>query len=485
MLFPRWDHLQQDQQNPALIGSANRFGTAINYLSEAPGAGEDPSGPVDIFPEHLAQSGAVVNGKNGLRFNQFFLWEASPVDGSESEVLNHLGRQELDQSFSLASFVADPNLEISTASFGRFAANNVRVNAPGGTFHPKEAPDNPGTYYMTHTGEFFFCGGILEITAPPGANPEDIVLRERAELTSNRGSDCYRNPLPLADGELLAAHSPVLFGDSPPLNGAFRLRFVEPDGSAGAALTPGITKSLTYWNPDSQVKHNGTMWELDPVEVKVTSRPEPFHVAVTASLDAPGQQACEDAFSSAAACEPGMSDLKSYLRDNKLALIVSRNVTARDRADVQQPINLRVSGDSSDGLGVYDVTHLQILQANLVRGYTGRSNGRRTLAQLMSDDLNPAGYTNAGATEVAADGSVAAFVPAERAVTWHLIDENIPQSSDQSIVKERYWVSFAAGEVRVCASCHGVNKQDQLGRSAPENAPQALTNLLNAWIAEQ
>jgi hypothetical protein len=48
-------------------------------------------------------------------------------------------------------------------------------------------------------------------------------------------------------------------------------------------------------------------------------------------------------------------------------------------------------------------------------------------------------------------------------------------------VRERYWLTFQPGEVRVCASCHGVNGVDQVGNPEPTNAPEALRELLQFW----
>jgi hypothetical protein len=53
------------------------------------------------------------------------------------------------------------------------------------------------------------------------------------------------------------------------------------------------------------------------------------------------------------------------------------------------------------------------------------------------------------------------------------------------VVRERYWLTFQAGEVRVCSSCHGVNTRDQLGNSAPQHSPEALRALLRFWKSEQ
>lgn len=75
--------------------------------------------------------------------------------------------------------------------------------------------------------------------------------------------------------------------------------------------------------------------------------------------------------------------------------------------------------------------------------------------------------------QIAADGSIAAIVPARRALTWHLTDPD-----GTSVVRERYWLTFQPGEIRVCVSCHGVNSRDQLDRTAPTNEPEALRSLL-------
>jgi hypothetical protein len=80
--------------------------------------------------------------------------------------------------------------------------------------------------------------------------------------------------------------------------------------------------------------------------------------------------------------------------------------------------------------------------------------------------------------KIAPDGSVAAFVPARRALTWQTTDPaGVP------VVRERMWVTMQPGEVRVCASCHGVNERDQVGRRFITNEPAALRQLLLAWKA--
>jgi len=48
-------------------------------------------------------------------------------------------------------------------------------------------------------------------------------------------------------------------------------------------------------------------------------------------------------------------------------------------------------------------------------------------------------------------------------------------------VRERNWVNFKPGELRVCTNCHGINTYDQAGQAAPTNTPQALGTLMQQW----
>ncbi len=177
------------------------------------------------------------------------------------------------------------------------------------------------------------------------------------------------------------------------------------------------------------------------------------------------------------------SALRTWLRNNNLALIVTRNQTTRDRADLQQPFNLRVPGGvttaAPGGGKVYDIAHFQIYQADQIRGYGGNKQGRRVIAQPMHDDNgknipNPTGP--GGSVKISPDGSSAAFVPARRALAWQTTD-----AAGNPVVRERFWLTMQPGEVRVCASCHGTNTKDQAGAGAPTNKPEALRDLLCAW----
>ncbi|MFC0136061.1 hypothetical protein CR105_01870 [Massilia eurypsychrophila] len=175
--------------------------------------------------------------------------------------------------------------------------------------------------------------------------------------------------------------------------------------------------------------------------------------------------------------------LRAWLLRRDLALIVTRDQSSRDRADLQQPFNLQVPGGvktvskASPSGKVYEVAHFQIFQGDQVRAYPGRP-GRRVIAQPLHDGAganpaNPAGP--AGSVRIAADGSTAAFVPARRALTWQTTDR-----AGSAIVRERNWITFQAGEMRTCASCHGSNTANQAGL-VPLNKPQALRELLRYW----
>jgi hypothetical protein len=297
----------------------------------------------------------------------------------------------------------------------------------------------------------------------------------------------YRNPLPLSDGSLIAVHTPETHADknigvsgSPLSRYDFRIkllknvnRYYEPD----VALTPGITNNLTWWSPDSLVSYSGQMWELDPVEV----RPRPRPVTRLGHVEAIEAQVFKDE-------GVDVENFRSYLKQRNLALIVSRNVTGRDGGDRQQPFNLRVPGgvQSVAAAGkIYDIEFLQLFQADLLRGKGLRNSapaaGRRVIAQELHDPLTDNASANSdtapvGSVRIATDGSLAALVPARRAMTWQMTTPD-----GQPVVRERYWVTFQPGEIRTCANCHGVNRGDQLGRPAATNPPLALREFLRHW----
>ena len=250
---------------------------------------------------------------------------------------------------------------------------------------------------------------------------------------------------------------------------------------AGPALTEGIEADISYWDPDNLVRYRGPLWELNPVEVRPRPRPQRFEPELA--------QPERDMFTAAGV---DVDELRDFLIDNGLALAVVRDVTTRDDLDLQQPFNLRVAGGGASTVGaegrVYEVAYLQLFQADMLRGIGGVADprpGRRVLARHVHDPAtvaaNPADPDAPGASvTVSADGSAAAFVPTRRALSWQLTDE-----AGSGVVRERYWLTFQPGEIRVCGSCHGVNRRDQAGNPAPQNPPQALLELLEHWQGQQ
>jgi hypothetical protein len=234
-------------------------------------------------------------------------------------------------------------------------------------------------------------------------------------------------------------------------------------------LTSGIRKAVSWWDPDTQRSFDGLLWELEAVEV--VSRPRPAtRVSIMPTVE-------RTVFTEEGVDETAFRD---WLKTRELALIVTRDQTSRDRADRQQPFNLQVPGGvrkvGAVSGPVYDISHFQILQADMVRGYTIKP-GRRALAlpaKLTGNPANPSGPVSS--VKIAADGSTAAFVPARRALAWQTTD-----AQGEPVVRERVWVSFQPGEVRVCASCHGANSRNQAGQPTPGNPPQALRDLLTFW----
>src|SRR6185503_3776561 len=102
------------------------------------------------------------------------------------------------------------------------------------------------------------------------------------------------------------------------------------------------------------VTNTGPLWEFEPAEV--ASRPAP--PILTNSINSTELQVFAQE-----AVDVGM--FQEYLRANNLALLVSHNVTKRDRADRQQPFNLRIAGTTNVTWGptnaaspkLYDVAH--------------------------------------------------------------------------------------------------------------------------------
>ncbi|MCB8945558.1 MAG: hypothetical protein H6658_17555 [Ardenticatenaceae bacterium] len=498
IIFTQWDHLQRDQQADADAGyntgqncdSGSYYGT-FNYSDETANA-TILNDRTEVFPEPRQCREDLLNGTNlyGHNFNHFFPWTINE-DGTDGEILNHLGRHEL-HDYIPAAIVGDDNIFEYYGQIGRFNPNEIE-----NMFQIKEDPLHPGTYYGVDAPEFgtHASGQIISITALPAQDADHISVayithRDTASTSSTANhTGHYREPLPLSNGTLIAVHTSHTGEDdgSYPHDSdyAFRLMSLTQSSNgyweADQPLTNGLSKTIRYWSPDEMITYSGPLWELNPVEV----RPRQMPTAPTMALGQPELQM----FAQAGVT---VEELQQYLRDNNLALAVARDVTTRDDFDYQQPYNLRIPGgvQTVGAAGtMYDVSYMQFFQADQIRGLTGCCSqdprpGRRVLAQEMHDTAvitaNPPSPGPEGSVILGTDGSLAAFVPAQRALTWQLTDAN-----GDGVVRERYWVTFQPGEIRVCTSCHGLSEFDQAGDGAPQNPPQALLTLLQYWQSGQ
>ena len=502
VIFTRWDHMQQDQQADVdRANPANPTYGSFNFVDETPNSAFDHNNRTEIFPESREPTTSGLFGGypvNGYTSNLFTPWQVNE-DGTEEETLNHIGRQELTFGFIPKSFANDPNLSDGTNAAIR--ANTHEVGQDTGLFHLREDPTRPGTYLGIHAREFgsLTSNQIVKLTGSPSINAEAMVVSNVTARDGTAGAGQptspggrYRNPLPLVSGTLVASHTTAVEPDIATYT-PFRLKSLTLNTTtnlyqAGSVLTgSGITKAVTWFTPDTQDSYSGLLWELEAVEVVARSRP----ARLTPTLPAPESSVFSDVGVDPAA-------FRTWLTNNNLALIVTRNQTKRDRGDLQQPYNLRVPGGVStvksgaqllpNGANAYDIANYQIFQGDLIRGFTGgpSGGGRRVIAQLLHDPVavakNSAYAPNPGApassVKIASDGSTAAFVPANRALAWQTTDP-----AGNAVVRERVWITTQPGEIRVCASCHGTNTQDQVGAAAPVNPPLALRNLLQAWKA--
>jgi Hydrazine synthase alpha subunit middle domain len=521
ILFTKWDHLQRDQQadNDRFAGGVagskdfeSETSTTVKVWPARDAAGKliaDSRGTLyDVFPgARISKDPTKISNENDFGINQFFIWQVNE-DGSGEETINHLGRHEFGGAYQHPSFNDDANLTDS-AGLSTIANAYMRgtIRSDAGVFQFREDPNRPGVYMGTYAYEFSrqAAGRIVEFRMPPGMNPEDIVVTDytnkdldadafgsAAPTASMTGH--YRNPLRLSNGSILVAHTPEtrvngfaeVQTDGSVINRLYKFKLKtlinNPFGTdkiAGPDLVGDLNKRVCYWTDDANPKeYNGQLSQHDAIEVRPRARP------VSAKSETPDVEA-----GVLRAEGVNETELRNWLAARGLALIVSRNVTLRDRAETQQPFNLQVkTPDGAIGVKntpasgkVYDISALQIFQGDMTRGYTGA--GRRVYARPVHSNAQVSSiekwYQDTPAkssTVLGTDGSMAAFVPAGRALTWQLVDP-----VGKPVVRERVWVSFAPGEIRVCASCHGINKTTSNGLGEPENPPAALATLLRKW----
>jgi hypothetical protein len=491
VIFTRWDHLVQDR-NATDDRMARATNGTFDYFDEASTAYNISNRAIEIFPEpRTYDSNQLALLKlQGNAFNQFFPWMANE-DGTAQELLNHIGRHELLQTFRGSSFTNDPNL-VQTFNLGPGVRFNT--NYLNNFLNIHEDPLNPGTYLGVDGPDFGMhsAGQIVTLFGPPGTNGDRMsvgYITPKSTAGAN-AFGAYRNPLPMSDGTLVASYTTAAALDSnigtaasPKSRFNFRLMTLQKSGATWTTnqyLTPGLTNLAIYWSGSTLVTHTNALWELDPVEV--FSRSVPARQTATVG-DIENQVFTEEGVE--------LSAMQTWLRSNNLALVVSRNVTTRDHADREQPFNLRIAGTTTQTVAtnnsgrIYDIRYLQFMQADQLRGLTFGTTtpvpGRRVLAKPFHDPaaLNsnlPNTNGPAGAVRLGDDGSQAVFLPARHAMTHQLTDV-----AGNPIVRERYWLTYQPGEIRTCTSCHGINSTDQAGQPKPTNKPQALRDLLRFW----
>lgn len=512
ILFTKWDHLKRDQQADADRYDGGEY-KAYDVLSESPDAKKtffpefDESGKLiadkngvlyELFPEARSAKDPTKNPNESINnLNQFFIWQINE-DGSEEETINHAGRHEFGGSYMPPVFLDDPNLSELLPPYSANVKMRETFAGNAGIFQLKEDIDNPGTYMGTYASEFGreSAGRIIEFTLPPGKNPEEVVMTdytnptlgyypERANEKLPTMTGHYRNPLRLSDRSVLVSHTDEyrLNADDSNNTGTSRPRYIfqlkklipNPFGLdmiAGPPYTGKIIKHIRWWTDDIAPKeYLGPLNEVDAVELRSRPRPAPKLMAAN-----PIEKSVLE--------EEGVNEeeLKEWMLENKLALVVSRNVTMRDRSDVSQPFNLRIPGGVKNIPApgkVYDINRLQFFQGELTRSYLKQS-GRRVYSRPIRNTYNHPEiekfFLGNGNVELAPDGSMAAFVPAGRALSWQLIDPD-----GKAVVRERVWVSFAPGEIRTCTSCHGINSSTHNNLPDPTNKPEALRNLIKSW----
>ena len=494
LLFTRWDHLVQDRN-----ATDDRLGIAtngtFNYFDETSTSYNLTNRPIEMFPEPRTYDSnqLAILKVQGNAINSFFPWMQNE-DGTGLEILNHIGRHELLNSFRGSSFTNDPGLRQQFVITNRIVPGTNYVN---NFLQMREDPLSPGSYFGIDAPDFgqHASGQIIKLYGPPGTNGEAMTLTNVTSVVTKsiNALGLYRNPLPMASGSLVASYTAngsvvdANLGTAAFPKSAYKYRLVALTNnngtwSAATNLTGGFTNVVSYWSGSTRVTHTNGLWELQPVEVISNKVPARLSASV-ASVEA-------QVFAEEGVDVPAM---QAWLRSNDLALLVSRNVTMRDRADREQPFNLRVpvangAITTNNGGKIYDIAYIQFLQADQLRGLTfGTTNpvpGRRILAMPMHDFAatnNNVPVTNAliGATRLGQDGSQATFVPARRAMTHQTLDTN-----GNHVVRERYWITYQPGEIRTCAVCHGLNTQNQAGGLVPTNSPAALRTLLRFWKSQ-
>lgn len=219
VIFTRWDHLQRDQQADGDAETPGQYGT-FDFSDES-AAAQKLNQRVEVFPEPRAGNTPPGSNLVGNNINHFFPWMMNE-DGSSEETLNHIGRHELHHFFN-KSFTDDP----AVIDFGYFDGIRFNTKEADGTFQIREDPLTPGLYYAVDSVEFssHASGQLVSFFAPPHQNPDQIQINYITPRSTKFFSDPpapadhsghYRDPLPLSNGTLVAAHTAETRADATP-----------------------------------------------------------------------------------------------------------------------------------------------------------------------------------------------------------------------------------------------------------------------------
>jgi len=490
LIFTRWDHLQRDQQ----ASPTNNIG-AFNYANENPGAAII-NNVLEIFPEPRTAEVDLLAGTNleGHSINHFFPWQLNQ-DGTGEETINHIGRHEFHDYFN-RSLNDDGNLIEFIPGVNRPNTNSIQ-----NTFMLHEDPNQAGRYLAIDAPEFATHNGgqIIAFDLPIGARPDLASVNYLTHISTRNFVEegntppiehigFSRDPLTLSDSSIVASHTSetrAANNDGTRANPIprydYRLKTFVDNGSGDLVPDQNLTNlsnvTVSYYDPDVLVSYTGPLWELQAVEVVVKPQP-PMTSAV---IEIPEQLVLSEE-------DVDVPEFQAYLKSQNLAVIVMRDVTTRDIEDKQQPYNLRVANTMHQTIGsagqIYDISHMQFLQGDQIRGSGGIANpdnGQRVISQYLHDTSavnNNIIFTNApdGSVEIYPDGSVALFVPAQRAMAWQSLAPD-----ETPVVRERYWITFQPGEIRACGGCHGVNDVDQSGALPSTVKAEAFRALLQHW----
>jgi hypothetical protein len=490
LVFTRWDHLQRDQQ----ASPVNNIG-AFNYANENPGAAII-NNVLEVFPEPRSEEAALLAGTNleGHRINHFFPWQLNQ-DGSGEETLNHIGRHEFHDYFN-RSINDDGNVVEFIPGVNRPNTNSIE-----NTFMLHEDPNQVGRFLAIEAPEFATHNGgqIIAFELPIGARPDLVTIDYLTHVSTQNFVEpgntpppehigFSRDPITMSDALIVASHTNetrAANNDGTRANPIprynFRLKTFTDNSSGNLEPAGNLTTlgnvTVSYYDPDVLVSYTGELWELQAVEV--VSKPQP--PMTTAVIENPEQLVISEE-------NVNISEFQAFLESQNLAVVVMRDVTTRESEDKQQPYNLRVAGTMHQTIGsagqIYDVSHMQFLQGDQIRGSGGTTNpdnGQRVISQYLHDTnsvTNNINFSNApeGSVEIYPDGSVALFVPAQRAMAWQSLAPD-----ETPVVRERYWITFQPGEIRACGGCHGVNDVDQSGALPNIQKAQAFRALLQHW----